>query len=123
MKLSQLEAFLAIIDTGSFSEAADHLGLSQSAISRALIKLETELDTKLVERHWDGAKPTDIGTEIALHARSTLKQIEIIQQKTAKRKGITKGKLNLGIALGITPRVFTSLIREFQKTQAQSLDT
>ncbi|MEO0565396.1 MAG: LysR family transcriptional regulator, partial [Chloroflexota bacterium] len=43
MNLSQLEAFVAVVETGSFTAAAEHIGLTQSAVSHAINRLETEL--------------------------------------------------------------------------------
>ena len=51
MLFKQLEYFLAIVNTGSFSEAAEQCHISQSAISQQIKSLETELGTRLFDRH------------------------------------------------------------------------
>lgn len=53
-----LEAFLAVKETGSFHLAAQALNLSQSAITRRIQKLEAELDSVLFERTTRAVKPT-----------------------------------------------------------------
>ena len=50
VKLSQLRALVAIADTGSFSEAALQMDLSQSAVSHAIATLEDELGVILLSR-------------------------------------------------------------------------
>lgn len=55
---SDLEAFLAVRDTGSFHAAAERLNLSQSAVTRRVQKLEQALDSVLFERTTRAVKPT-----------------------------------------------------------------
>lgn len=55
---TDLEAFLAIIESGSFQAAAERLSVSQSAITRRLQKLEAALDTRLFERSTRRLHPT-----------------------------------------------------------------
>lgn len=50
MRLEQLEAFLAVVDTGSFQAAAKRCGVTQSTISRQVQTLEAELDAVLFHR-------------------------------------------------------------------------
>lgn len=50
MTIAQLRAFLAIIQTGTFSGAAERLTMSQSAVSHALASLERELGGPLLQR-------------------------------------------------------------------------
>lgn len=51
MLLRQIEYFQAVIENGSFYEAAEQCHVSQSAISQQIKKLEEELDVRLLERH------------------------------------------------------------------------
>ena len=51
MLLKQIEYFLAVVDTHSFSEAAERCFISQSAVSQQIRALETELGVTLLERH------------------------------------------------------------------------
>lgn len=50
MRLEQLQAFLAVAETGSFQKAAQKCGVTQSAVSRQIQGLETELGTSLFHR-------------------------------------------------------------------------
>lgn len=49
-RLRQMEAFCAVVDAGGFAAAAKRLGLSQSAISKALTALEQRLGVSLLNR-------------------------------------------------------------------------
>ena len=50
MKLRQLEALRAVVASGTTTQAADLLGLTQSAISRLITQLETELGLNIFDR-------------------------------------------------------------------------
>ncbi|MEO1589941.1 MAG: LysR family transcriptional regulator [Cyanobacteria bacterium J06632_22] len=64
MNISQLEILTAVVEYGTFSEAAIHLEISQSAVSRAIAALEAELGVALLARGRFGAKLTPIGERI-----------------------------------------------------------
>ncbi|MEO1165535.1 MAG: LysR family transcriptional regulator, partial [Chloroflexota bacterium] len=74
MNLGQLEVLVAIVDTGSLTEAADTVGLTQSAVSHSLSRLEAELGVTLLERGRQGASLTRIGEDVVEHARAILQQ-------------------------------------------------
>ena len=74
MNLNQLKYFLAIVKTGSFSNAADEEYISQSSLSKQIKALETELGIDLFKREHSKVYLTDIGAEFAKYAESTVKQ-------------------------------------------------
>lgn len=61
MELIEIEAFVAIAEHGSFTRAAEQIGVSQPAISRRIDLLETELGASLFERMRTGVRLTDAG--------------------------------------------------------------
>jgi DNA-binding transcriptional LysR family regulator len=114
MNLSQLEVLVAIVDNGSLTEAAEAVGLTQSAVSHSLNRLESELGVTLLERGRQGIAVTRIGEEIVSHARAMLGQAEVIRQKTARERGLSVGKLRFGCVPSVSPRLLTGIIRNFQ---------
>lgn len=69
---SDLEAFLAVKETGSFHQAADRLNLSQSAITRRVQKLEQALDSVLFERTTRAVRPTLAAKRLQARAEEIL---------------------------------------------------
>jgi DNA-binding transcriptional LysR family regulator len=69
---SDLEAFLAVKETGSFHLAADKLNLSQSAVTRRVQKLEAALDSVLFERTTRAVKPTLAAKRLQARAEAIL---------------------------------------------------
>ena len=73
MELKQLEAFVAVVDYNSFSEAARHLFLTQPTVSAHVASLEKELDTKLISRTTKKLHVTPQGYDLYDSAVSMLK--------------------------------------------------
>ncbi len=82
MRLEQLQAFMAIADTGSFQQAARRCGVTQSTISRQIQSLEAELGLQLFHRSAQ-AKLTLAGERFFPHAR------KICQEWQTAREEIT----------------------------------
>lgn len=77
MNLKQLEAFVQIADTGSFSKAAKELYLTQPTISAHISALEKELNTRLFVRNTKEVRLSDSGTVLFEYA----KQMIVLQKK------------------------------------------
>ncbi|MBE3638981.1 LysR family transcriptional regulator [Mangrovicoccus algicola] len=71
-RLSEMEAFAAVVDQGGFTGAAQKLGISKSAVSKHVSSLETRLGTRLLNRTTRRVDPTDIGLVYYDRARSVL---------------------------------------------------
>lgn len=114
MNLNQLEILVAIVDTGSLTEAGEAVGLTQSAVSHSLAKLEAELGVTLLERGRQGVTVTRIGVDVVQHARTILKESETIRQKTARERGLSVGDVRFGCVPSVPSRLLTGILRDFQ---------
>ncbi|WP_020387839.1 LysR family transcriptional regulator [Kribbella catacumbae] len=76
MELTPLRAFREVCRLGSISAAAEHLGYTQSAVSRQLAGLETQLGRPLLRRHARGVEPTAAGEILVTHAIGILAQVD-----------------------------------------------
>lgn len=66
-EFAELKAFVAVVERGSFARAADHLGLSRSALSQIIRQLEARLRVRLLNRTTRSVSPTEPGRR--LHER------------------------------------------------------
>lgn len=73
---TDLQAFLAVMETGSFHGAADQIGLSQPAVTRRIMKLEEMLETQLFQRHTRQVSPTLAGKRLKARAEAMLADAE-----------------------------------------------
>ncbi len=70
MNLNRLSYFAAVVDTGSFTRAAERLGITKAVVSQQVAQLEQDLQTSLLVRTTRRVQPTDAGR--MLHARCVL---------------------------------------------------
>ena len=83
VELRQLRCLVAIVDAGSFTDAAIDLGVSQAAVSRALAALETVLGVRLLRRTTREVSLTAAGSRVLPHARRTLAEADDILRAAA----------------------------------------
>jgi LysR family glycine cleavage system transcriptional activator len=74
--LPELHAFAAVVETGSFSRAAQRLGVTQGAVSRAVLRLEARLGLALLERSTLGVHATSWGRTYYADIRPALEILE-----------------------------------------------
>lgn len=115
MNLSQLEVLVALSETGSFTETANRVGLTRSAVSHALASLEAELGVALVERERGNAVPTGIGNCVLRYARDILNSVETIHQESAAARGLQAGKLRIGMVSSVSAAISTGILRKFRQ--------
>lgn len=72
MDFKQLEAYIAVVQTGNFTQAAEKLGISQPTVSLQVQKLEAEVGAQLLNRSKRKPVPTEKGLEIYSQATSIL---------------------------------------------------
>ena len=98
MDNQNLKAFIAVASTGSFSEAAEHLYLTQSAISKRIAQLEEQIGKKLFDRIARQVSLTEAGQELLPRARHILKEYENALQAINDLSGEASGTLRLAIS-------------------------
>jgi len=91
----QLRSFLAIVDTGSFTRAAERVHKTQSAVSMHVRRLEEQLGCALFVKHGRGARLTAEGESLIEFARRMI-QVEAGAIAALSRKGL-RGAARLGI--------------------------
>jgi DNA-binding transcriptional LysR family regulator len=76
VELRQLRVLTAIVDTGTFTDAAVELGVSQAAVSRTLAALEKDLGVRLLRRTSREVTPTTVGRRVLARARRLLAEAD-----------------------------------------------
>jgi DNA-binding transcriptional LysR family regulator len=92
LELKHLRCLVAIVDTGSFTDAGIELGLSQAAVSRALLALERILGVRLLHRTSRSVTPTTAGVQVLARARVLLAGVdELVLEAGAGHTRLTIG--------------------------------
>ncbi|HEY9878807.1 MAG TPA: LysR family transcriptional regulator [Leptolyngbyaceae cyanobacterium] len=115
MKLSQLRALVAIADTGSFSDAALQMNLSQSAVSHAIATLEDELGVILLSRGRQGAVLTPVGEQITEEARHIMRSLDSIYRKAHLSKGLQSGQVRIAAFRSVATHILPEVIQHFRQ--------
>lgn len=96
--LEELEVFLAVVDTGSLTGAAQRLGQPVSTTSRVLGRLEDKLQTTLLRRTTRRLDLTDEGCSFLKDARAIVASVQAAQQRLQQRQGQPSGPLRVDAA-------------------------
>ena len=96
MNLKQLEIFLAVAETGSFSRGAEATFITQSTVSQHISSLESDFGVRLLDRTGKGALLTEGGKVLFHHARQVVTDIEAINQAMRRFKGVEDTDLRIG---------------------------
>jgi DNA-binding transcriptional LysR family regulator len=101
MNTRDLEAFLAVIETGSIMAAAARLNVTQPGVTRRVQNLEEQLGTALFERPAKPLRPTLAGREAYEHGRRVLQSIDDLRSSAAPN-GAVRGELRIGVSLDLS---------------------
>jgi DNA-binding transcriptional LysR family regulator len=80
VQLRQLRTLVAVVDSGTFTDAAVALGVSQAAVSRAVAALEAGLGARLVQRTTRHVALTPTGSRVVAQARRILDEVGVLQR-------------------------------------------
>ena len=93
MNLKQLEVFIKVAESGSFSKGAEAAFITQSTVSQHICALESEFGLKLLDRTGKGARLTEGGKLLLKHARRVAEVAREIPLALGRFKGIEEAEL------------------------------
>lgn len=118
MELRQLRCFHQVYQDKSFRRAAQHLYISQQAVSYLIKTLEDELGVQLFIRHSNGVDPTEYGDCLARETRQLLTRLDSITYLIQRKSNTISGRVSIGFLLGhLGPfsRLTVSPLHSFQE--------
>ncbi len=119
MDLANLNAFIAIAETGSFSEAAERLHLTQPAVSKRIAALEQQLRVRLFDRLGREVKLTEAGRALLPRAYRILSVLEDTRRALNNLDGDVSGRLTLATSHHIGLHRLPPLLRAFTRAHPQ----
>lgn len=100
MELRYLRSFVAVAETLHFGQAAERLKLAQPALSQHIQKLETSLETRLLDRNRHGVALTAVGQVFLREARTILAQVQYARSEVERVKAGGEGTLRIAYIPG-----------------------
>jgi DNA-binding transcriptional LysR family regulator len=94
-EFAELKAFAAIVGHASFARAADHLGLSASALSQTIRQLEARLGVRLLNRTTRSVAPTEVGTRLYDRIMPMMQEMDAAVAEAVAATGRTAGTLRI----------------------------
>ena len=114
MELSELQAFLAVVEEGSFSRAAQRLHRTQPAVSQTIRKLEEDVGEALFDRSSRHGHLTDAGVVLREYAEKLLNLRGEVRAALAELRSAERGKLSIA-ANEFTSLYLLPLLHEFRR--------
>ncbi len=111
----QLEYFIAAVDAGSVTAAAQRLHLSQSALSTALTDLERNLGVQLLVRGRRGVDLTGVGREVLTEARRLVSGVADLHNSAREAQESMSGSLVVGCYSTLSPLLLPPVVDAFSR--------
>lgn len=114
MEIRHFVTFKKVIETGSFTQAAEHLGYTQSTVTTHIQALEEHLGGPLFDRMGRKIKLTDIGSKLLPYVKEVLDTYEKIESITTDGEDI-RGDLKIAAPESLTVYRLEPILKEFRK--------
>ena len=115
MELAQLEYFRAVARTEHVTQAAEQLGITQPALSRAIARLERDLGVELFEHRGRGVSLSRYGRAFLAHAESALAALDQGRRELGDLADRDAGVIAFGFAHALGTRIVPDLIAGFRR--------
>lgn len=108
-----LELFAQVVDAGSISAAADHLGVAKSSVSTQIKSLEGELGIRLLSRSKSGVRATEPGLRMYEHAKRLLAHMDSAVEDVRAGESSPSGTLRISMPAGIADALLIPALGRF----------
>ena len=121
-RLTGLQIFVRVAETGSFSRAAIDLGLTQPTVTKHVSELERRLGVRLLNRNSRGVGMTEIGSLYFERCKLVLREFEATETIASNQRGDLVGSLRLGASMAFGRSVIAPLMFEFLEAPSEAED-
>ena len=112
----QVRAFCVLARTGSFTQAARELHLTQSGVSHSMKALERDIGCRLLDRLGKKVVLTQAGEQLLHHATKILQEMENARESLAHLGKWGRGRLRLGASTTACQHIIPPVLREFKNS-------
>jgi LysR family hydrogen peroxide-inducible transcriptional activator len=115
MEMHQLRYFVAVVEAGNFTRAAQACFVSQPSLSQQIAKLEAEVGRRLLDRLGRRVRLTDAGRQLLDSAMDVLATVEDAKQRLADDGNLAGAHMTLGAIPTIAPYLLPAILQRFTK--------
>jgi LysR family transcriptional regulator, low CO2-responsive transcriptional regulator len=112
----QVRAFCALARTGSFTQAARELHLTQSGISHSMKALERDVGCRLLDKLGKKVVLTQAGEQLLHHSKKILQEMAVARETLARLGKWGRGRLRLGASTTACQHIIPPVLREFKES-------
>lgn len=112
-RIGEIAAFVAVVNAGSFTNAAKATGLTRSAVGKSVVRLEQRLGVRLLNRSTRRLGLTDEGQAMFERCRQILEDLEEVDEMMARRRLTPSGTLKLTAPLSFGQRHILPVLDAF----------
>jgi len=109
--VKQLRYFIKIVEAGSFTKAADHLGIAQPSLGFQIRKLEEELRVQLLVRNSRGIELTPPGRTLFEEGKKIVADMKALHERVCDMAEAPHGQVRLGITPSLAGRLLVPLVK------------
>ena len=120
MELEGLRLLLVVAEQESFTRAATKLGITQSALSRQVQRLEREFSTRLFYRNGRGAQLTEAGAKLQRVGKEIFQSLDSLKEELTADSSRFRGAVTLGLPPSLGATISTGLVRRFQEAYPEA---
>lgn len=114
-EFAELKAFVAIVERSSFAKAADHLGLSRSALSQTIRQLEARLGVRLLNRTTRSVSPTEPGRRLHERMAPMLREMDAAVAEAVDTRTHASGTLRINTLSMAAKRLIAPRLGRFAR--------
>lgn len=114
-RLADMAVFAAVVSSGGFTSAGRQTGLSKGAVSKAVARLETHLDARLLNRSTRHVEPTEAGRALFAYCQAVVQQADEAEQHLGEMRAGPKGILRMTAPLSFGVARISSLVPELTR--------
>jgi DNA-binding transcriptional LysR family regulator len=114
-KLDAMNALVKVVASGSYAEAARRLGLTRSAVSKAVMELETLLGARLLDRTTRRVTPTEAGLAYYERCVAILAQVEETEAQVARLHDEPRGVLKINAPMSFGTLYLSAAVADFMR--------
>lgn len=118
-RLQAMEMFVRVVETGSFSRAAQEFATTQPTVTKQVAAMEARLKVRLLNRNTRGVSPTEAGALYYERCKAIVRDTQEADSAVRTRQTLAQGLLRVGSSVAFGRRVLVPLALDFMRQHPQ----